>query len=104
MSIPIESKESLRQLFADLQAQRVRTMPPSELQINVNQRRLLEETADRDRFVKAGDVLEPFSLPEVDGGVFVDPRNDCLGLFGWGRAAGGSAGRKPGRPWSGRCG
>ena len=69
MSIPIESKESLRQLFADLQAQRVRTMPPSELQINVNQRRLLEETADRDRFVKAGDVLEPFSLPEVDGGV-----------------------------------
>jgi peroxiredoxin len=69
VSIPIESKESLRQLFADLQAQRVRTMPPGELQINVNQRRLLEETADRAGFVKAGDVLEAFSLPEVDGGV-----------------------------------
>jgi peroxiredoxin len=64
-----ESKESLRQLFADLQAQRVRTMPPGELQINVNQRRLLEETADRSRFVSAGDTLEPFSLPEVYGGI-----------------------------------
>ncbi|MGA2212935.1 MAG: peroxiredoxin-like family protein [Bryobacteraceae bacterium] len=44
-------------------------MPPGELQINVNQRRLLEETADRSRFVSAGDTLEPFSLPEVDGGI-----------------------------------
>ena len=69
MSIPIESKGSLRQLFADLQAQRVRALPPGELQINVNQRRQLEETAERARFVKVGDVLEPFSLPEVYGGV-----------------------------------
>jgi hypothetical protein len=44
-------------------------MPPGELQINVNQRRLLEETADRSAFVKVGDILEAFSLPEVDGGV-----------------------------------
>jgi AhpC/TSA family len=69
VSIPIESKGSLRQLFADLQAQRVRALPPGELQINVNQRRQLEETAERARFVKVGDVLEPFSLPEVYGGV-----------------------------------
>jgi peroxiredoxin len=43
-------------------------MPTEELRINVNQRRLLVETVDRSRFVKAGDRLGPFSLPEVDGG------------------------------------
>jgi peroxiredoxin len=31
--------------------------------------RLLEETADRSGFVRVGDVLESFSLPEFDGGV-----------------------------------
>jgi len=64
----LSSEKSLRQLYAEMQEQRSRTMPPEELRINVNQRRLLVETADRSRFVKAGDRLEPFSLPEVDGG------------------------------------
>jgi peroxiredoxin len=35
--------------------------------VNIDQRRTLVETADRSRFVKAGDVVAPFSVPEVDG-------------------------------------
>jgi peroxiredoxin len=60
--------ESLCGLLADLHAERVRTTRPEDLAVNINQRRLLEEIADRSRFVKAGDVLAPFSLPNVDGG------------------------------------
>jgi peroxiredoxin len=44
-------------------------MDPAALQINIDQRKTLVETADRAKFVKAGDVVEPFSLPEVGGGV-----------------------------------
>jgi peroxiredoxin len=55
-------------LLAELHAYRVQTMEPAALAANVDQRRLLEETADRDAFVKAGDVVEPFTLPEVLGG------------------------------------
>ncbi|HEX4087469.1 MAG TPA: peroxiredoxin-like family protein [Trebonia sp.] len=55
-------------LLAELHAYRVETMDPVALAANVDQRRLLEETADRDAFVKAGDVVEPFTLPEVLGG------------------------------------
>lgn len=63
-----EPKESLHQIFRDLHAQRVATMAPAALQINIDQRRTLVDTADRSRFVKAGDRVEPFTLPEVDGG------------------------------------
>jgi peroxiredoxin len=42
-------------------------MPPADLQVNIDQRQLLEDTADRAAFVKAGDVVEPFALPEVHG-------------------------------------
>jgi peroxiredoxin len=59
---------SVRQLLADLHAYRLQTMAKADLQINIDQRRLLEETADRAGFVQAGDVVEPFSLPEVHGG------------------------------------
>jgi peroxiredoxin len=59
---------SVRQLLADLHAYRVQTMAGADLQVNIDQRRLLETTADRAAFVKAGDVVEPFSLPEVHGG------------------------------------
>jgi hypothetical protein len=55
-------------LLADLHAYRLRTMAPADLQVNIDQRRLLEDTADRAAFVRAGDVVEPFSLPEVHGG------------------------------------
>jgi peroxiredoxin len=61
-------KESLRGLFADLHAHRVATTRPEDLAVNVNQRKLLVETADRSRFVKVGDAVAPFSLPEVQGG------------------------------------
>ena len=55
-------------LLAELHAYRVETMAPAALAANIDQRRLLEATADRDAFVKAGDVVEPFTLPEVLGG------------------------------------
>ncbi len=63
-----EPRDSVRQLLADLHAERVRTWPPEQLQINVDQRAELVETADYDGFVKAGDVAPPFGLEEVDGG------------------------------------
>ncbi len=59
---------SVCQLLADLHAYRQRTMAPADLQVNIDQRRLLEDTADRAAFVKAGDPVPPFSLPEVLGG------------------------------------
>lgn len=60
--------ESLRQLLADLHAERVATWDPKVLQVNIDQRRALEETADRAGFVKPGDTVPDFRLPEVDGG------------------------------------
>ena len=59
---------SVRKLLADLHAYRLNTMAPADLQVNIDQRALLERTADRSAFVRAGDVVEPFSLPEVHGG------------------------------------
>src|ERR1035438_531345 len=59
---------SVCQQLADLHAYRLRTMAPADVQVNIDQRQLLEDTADRAAFVKAGDVVEPFSLPEVHGG------------------------------------
>ncbi len=60
--------ESLRQLLADLHAERVRTWNPAVLQVNINQRKTLVAEADYAGFVKAGDRLEPFTLTEVDQG------------------------------------
>jgi peroxiredoxin len=60
--------ESVRRLLADLHAHRVATMRAEDLAVNINQRKLLVDTADRSRFVKIGDVVEPFDLPEVSGG------------------------------------
>ncbi len=59
---------SVRRLLADLHAYRLKTMAPADLRANIDQRELLKRTADRSAFVKAGDVVEPFSLPEVHGG------------------------------------
>ena len=59
---------SVCQLLAELHSYRVQTMAPADLQINIDQRQLLEDTADRAAFVKAGDIIEPFALPEVHGG------------------------------------
>jgi peroxiredoxin len=43
-------------------------MAPAKLQVNIDQRKTLVETADSSKFVKVGDKVEAFSLPEVDGG------------------------------------
>jgi peroxiredoxin len=60
---------SLNQLFADLHAHRVKTMDKDDLQVNIDQRQLLEDTADRSAFVQVGRVVPPFALPEVHGGL-----------------------------------
>lgn len=66
-SRPNEPAESLNQQFADLHAHRVATMDPALLKINIDQRRTLVDTADRSKFVKAGDRVAPFVLEEVEG-------------------------------------
>ncbi|RWQ35367.1 MAG: AhpC/TSA family protein [Mesorhizobium sp.] len=60
--------QSLNKTLADFQAKRALTMPADKLKINVDQRRLLVDTADRSAFVKAGDTVQPFNLTEVDAG------------------------------------
>jgi peroxiredoxin len=58
---------SLNETLAEFQSKRALTMPADRLKINVDQRRLLVETADRSAFIKEGDAVEPFTLAEVDG-------------------------------------
>ena len=60
--------QSLTDTLADFQANRALTMAADKLKINVDQRRLLVDTADRAAFVKAGDTVAPFTLTEVDEG------------------------------------
>lgn len=60
--------QTLNQTLAEFQAKRAETMPADKLKINVDQRRLLVDTADRSRFVKPGDKVETVSLTEVDEG------------------------------------
>lgn len=61
-------RESLHQIFRDLHAERVRTMDPEKLKLNIDQRAELVANADPSKWVKVGDRVEPFSLREVDGG------------------------------------
>ncbi|MEE3625207.1 peroxiredoxin-like family protein [Nitrospirillum sp. BR 11752] len=62
------AEPTLNQLFADLHAHRVATMDPAQLQINIDQRRELVETADRAAFVRPGDRLVGEVLLDVEGG------------------------------------
>jgi FMN-dependent oxidoreductase (nitrilotriacetate monooxygenase family) len=62
-----DPSESLHQLFRDLHAQRIATMDPAKLKVNIDQRRTLVERAATTRFVQAGDKVAPFALREVDG-------------------------------------
>jgi peroxiredoxin len=64
-----EARESVCRLLGDLHAHRVATMSPEELQINIDQRALLEATANHAGFVKPGDIVSPFALEEVGGGL-----------------------------------
>lgn len=68
MSEKTLSDGSVNRKLADLHAHRVRTMKPEDLAYNINQRQWLVEHADRSKFIKPGDVVDPFTLPEVDGG------------------------------------
>jgi peroxiredoxin len=61
--------ESVNKLLADLHAHRVATMKPEDLAVNINQRQYLVDHAERSCFIRAGDVVENFLLPDVDGGV-----------------------------------
>lgn len=65
------TKDSVNQLLADLHAHRVATFKPEDLAYNINQRQHLADHADRSKFVKLGDRIENFALPEVDGGTVV---------------------------------
>lgn len=58
---------SLRELLADLHAERVRTWDPAALQLNIDQRRELVEAADPAAWLAAGDAVPAFALEEVDG-------------------------------------
>lgn len=60
--------QSLNQQLADLHAERVANWAPEVLQVNINQRQHLVDSADPERFVKAGDHIEPFELFKVEGG------------------------------------
>ena len=66
--MPNTRQESLHQLMADLHAHRVATFDPKVLQINIDQRALLVETADANRYPKVGEVLPTFNLQEVNEG------------------------------------
>ncbi len=66
--MPTNDKESVRQLLADLHAERIATMDQKALKINIDQRQLLVDTVDPTRFAKVGDTLTHFSLQEVNQG------------------------------------
>lgn len=61
-------QKCLNQRLADFHDKRARTIPADKLKMNVDQRLLLAETADRSLFVKPGDRVPPFTLTEVDEG------------------------------------
>ena len=63
-----QQNESLRQILDALHAERLQSMDPAALKINIDQRRTLVETANYAGFVKPGDRVQAFTLPEVDGG------------------------------------
>jgi peroxiredoxin len=61
--------ESLGQLLANLHAERVATWRPEDLQVNIDQRQLLVDTADRGAFIREGDLVDSFSVPATDGSI-----------------------------------
>jgi len=60
--------DSLHRRLAELHAHRVATYKPEDLAVNINQRQFLVDTADHAKFIKPGDKVQNFMLPEVDGG------------------------------------
>ncbi|MEC5386159.1 peroxiredoxin-like family protein [Uliginosibacterium sp. H3] len=68
MSTP---KESLRQLLANLHAERVASWEPAVLQVNIDQRQTLIDNYEPSKHVQVGQKLDNFSLEEVDGKTLV---------------------------------
>ncbi|MCU1724431.1 peroxiredoxin-like family protein [Pseudomonas sp. 5P_5.1_Bac1] len=60
--------ESVNHLLAELHAERLRTWTPEALKVNVDQRQRLVDEADPERFISAGDIVDPFTLLKVEGG------------------------------------
>ena len=60
--------KTLKDLLGALHAERVATWDPKILQVNIDQRQTLIDNAKPSAWVKAGDKVPDFSLPEVDGG------------------------------------
>lgn len=71
MPDPIVVATTVQGRLDDLQAERDETWDVARLREHAALRQSLEDQAVRERFVKEGDVVTPFSLAEVDGGTVV---------------------------------
>jgi peroxiredoxin len=60
--------KTLKGLLADLHARRVASFAPADLQVNIDQRAQLVAAFDPAAAVQVGDVLEPATLLDVQGG------------------------------------
>ncbi|MBW8814284.1 MAG: AhpC/TSA family protein [Caulobacterales bacterium] len=61
------SDKSLRDLLAELHAERERTWNPAALKLNIDQRRELVHAADPRAWLAVGDAAPAFELEEVNG-------------------------------------
>jgi peroxiredoxin len=59
---------TLKARLAGLHAERVASMPPADLQVNIDQRAELVALFVASAAVQAGDLLDPYSLEDVRGG------------------------------------
>jgi peroxiredoxin len=60
--------ESLNQAFAELHAERIRTLDPVKLQRNIDQRAALVVAFDLEGVIRVGDRVDDFELADVEGG------------------------------------
>ena len=67
----IRARTTVQGFLDELQAERDETWDRERLVAQAALRQSLEDRADRTRFIKAGDVVRSFSLPEVEGGTVV---------------------------------
>lgn len=61
---------SLREQYDDLHRERIRTLPPEDLEANVRQRRELVESLDPAAIPATGTRLDDFTFADVTGGDF----------------------------------
>jgi peroxiredoxin len=70
------TQPTLRQLYADLQAERERNWAPQQLEGNAAQRRALVARHDPASYPQPGDTVAPFTLIDADGKALT--RDDLL--------------------------